>query len=197
MTGKNDRTLLAAVKKFSDCTTANYSDNDLSYRMGENFDAVVISGSAARIVNPFHRAKFEGVVELIKTCNLPIFGVCFGHQLLCLAFGAQVGALSERVYGCFEEVRVIEPNNIFEGFKAEQTVPLAEYHNDYVIKETLSKAGFILLADSASCEVEAVKHKSNPFYGVQFHPEQVKIKGVVHPEGHRIIGNFYTEVVKR
>ena len=47
-----------------------------------------------------------------------------------------------------------------------------------------------LLADSLSCEVEAVKHKSEPFYGVQFHPERINVKSESHSEGHRVIENF-------
>jgi GMP synthase (glutamine-hydrolysing) len=65
------------------------------------------------------------------------------------------------------------------------------------LKDSLGNAGFELLADSASCEVEAVKHRTKPFYGVQFHPERIIIKGDTHPEGHRIIANFYQTTVKR
>jgi GMP synthase-like glutamine amidotransferase len=55
----------------------------------------------------------------------------------------------------------------------------------------------ILLADSSSCEVEAVKHKRNPFYGVQFHPERINIKDESHPEGNMIIENFFRNVVNQ
>ena len=55
----------------------------------------------------------------------------------------------------------------------------------------------VLLADSASCEVEAVKHKSKPFYGVQFHPERINVKSESHPEGHKVIENFFRNVVQR
>jgi GMP synthase-like glutamine amidotransferase len=58
------------------------------------------------------------------------------------------------------------------------------------------KAGFMLLADSASCDVEAVKHKNHPFCGVQFHPEHLKVKDEFNADGHRIIDNFFKNVVK-
>jgi GMP synthase (glutamine-hydrolysing) len=189
--------LLQAVGKFSECTVIQFRDIDEGYHVEKDIDAVVISGSAARIVNRSDRHIFEGVVNLIKTCNLPIFSICYGHQLLCWAFGAEVGSLAQPVFDRFENVRVVEVDEIFEGFAKQQTVPLSESHYDYVLKESLAQAGMVLLANSASCEVEAIKHKSKPFYGVQFHPERINIKGESHLEGYRVIENFYRNVVKR
>jgi GMP synthase (glutamine-hydrolysing) len=128
---------------------------------------------------------------------LPLLGICFGHQMLCWTFGAEVGTLNEQIVNCFENIRVIKTNELFAGFKEEQTISLAENHYDYVLKDSLECVGFTLLADSPSCEVEAVKHKTKPFYSVQFHPERIIVKGEVHPEGHRVIENFFRKVVKR
>jgi GMP synthase (glutamine-hydrolysing) len=192
-----NETLLDAVGKFSDCAVVHFRVVDEGYQINEDVEAVVISGSAARIVNPSDRALFKEVARLIKTCNLPMLGICFGHQLLCWTFGAKVGTLAQPVIGRFEKVRVADVDGIFAGFAQQQTIPLAESHYDYVLKESLDQAGMVLLADSSSCEVEAVKHKSKPFYGVQFHPERIKIESESHHEGHRVIENFYSNVVKR
>jgi GMP synthase (glutamine-hydrolysing) len=189
--------LLSAVGKFSECTVVQFRDVDEGYHVDKDIDAVVISGSAARIVSLYDRALFEGVARLIKTCTLPVFGICFGHQLLCWTFGAKVGSLVQPVIGRFEKVRVVDVDGLFAGFEQQQTIPLAESHYDYVFKESLDQAGMVLLADSSSCEVEAVKHKSKPFYGVQFHPERINIESESHPEGHKVIENFYSNVVKR
>jgi GMP synthase (glutamine-hydrolysing) len=89
---------------------------------------------------------------------------------------------------------MIEVCEFFNGFTDDQVVTLAQYHNDYVQKDGLEEAGFLLLANSASCEVEAVKHKTKPFYGCQFHPERVTIKKETHLEGHRVIENFYSTI---
>ena len=67
----------------------------------------------------------------------------------------------------------------------------------YIKKDGIDAAGFLLLADSLSCEVEAVKHKHDPFYGVQFHPERIEIKGQTNRAGHKILENFFTNVVKK
>ena len=189
--------LLVAVKKFNECEVVNFRDVDEGGHVARGFDAVVIGGSAARIVQASDRAKFENVEALIKNCSISMLGICFGHHLLCWTFGAEVGSLPKQVANRFEQVRVIQSNEIFAGFKEGQTIPLSENHYDYVLKDSLNSAGFTLLADSVSCEVEAVKHKTKPFYGVQFHPERITIDNQTYPEGYRIIENFFTTVVKQ
>lgn len=189
--------LVEALSKFSEYAVVQFGDVHPDFRIDRDVDAVVISGSGARIVDPSHRAMFEGVMNLIKACNLPTLGICFGHQLLCWTFGAQVGLLAQPVLDRFEKVQQVKADAIFDGFSKDRSILLSENHFDCVLKEGLEEADMLLLANSDSCEVEAVRHKSNPFYGVQFHPERITVKGETHPEGHRIIANFYRNVVKR
>lgn len=189
--------LREAIGKFSSNIVVHHEKIGLDYQMPQDIGSIVISGSEARIVKPEDRAKFGGVIALIRASKLPILGICFGHQLLCTAFGAKTGTLPQPVIDRFEQVKVLHSGDIFAMFKQDKTIPLAQWHNDYVLKESLEGAGFNLLADSASCEVEAVKHRTNHFYGVQFHPERITIKGETHPEGHRIFENFYVHTVMR
>jgi GMP synthase-like glutamine amidotransferase len=189
--------LVEVLRKFSECEVIQFSDIHESYSVKDEIDALVVSGSGARIVDPLDRRLFDGVANLIKACQLPVLGICFGHQLLCWAFGAKVGSLDEPVLDRFEAVRIVDVDGIFAGFRKNQAVPLSQNHYDYVLRENLSKAGFVVLADSVSCEVEAVRHKNKPFCGVQFHPERITVKGESHSEGHRIIQNFYGNEVKR
>jgi GMP synthase-like glutamine amidotransferase len=186
-----------ALNKFTVCKTVPYTKIHRDYQVGEDISAVVVSGSEARITNSEDKAKYDGVVQLIQNCKVPIFGICFGHQLLCSAFGAKTGALKQPVIDKFEQVNIVQTGDILSRFRRGQAVPLAEYHNDYVLKDSLEGAGFTLLADSVSCEVEAVKHKSKLFFGVQFHPERITIGNETHHEGHKILDNFYANNVKR
>jgi len=189
--------LRQALVKFSECNVIDFKDITEAYRLQEGVDAIVVSGSAARIVDPFYQVMFQDVADFVKGCELPLLGICYGHQLICWAFGAKVGSLPQQVFDRFENIQVIVADGLFDGFKEEQTVPLAENHFDYVLKNGLDGAGFSLLANSASCEVEAVKHKTKPFYGVQFHPERMAIENEKHSEGQRVIENFYKKAVKR
>jgi GMP synthase-like glutamine amidotransferase len=189
--------LRQVINKFSPSKVVSYERISPGYKVDQDIGAVVVSGSEARIVKASAKVKFGGVLKLIESCTLPILGICFGHQLLCSVFGAKTASLTQPVIDQFEGVNIIQSGDIFARFKFAQTVPLAQYHYDYVQRDTLRDAGFLLLADSASCEVEAVKHKTNLFYGVQFNPERVTIGNETHPEGHEVIENFYVNVVKR
>jgi anthranilate/para-aminobenzoate synthase component II len=186
--------LQKVLEKHSQVNVVPYTEIKIGYHIPQDVDAVVVSGSEARIVKPQDKTMFEGVMELIRNCEVPLLGICFGHQLLCSGFGAKTGTLAEPVIDRFEQVRLIQTCGLFDGFIEQQPITLSQYHNDYVQKEGLKETGFMLLADSVSCEVEAVKHKTLPFYGTQFHPERVTIKKETHPEGHRVIENFYRAI---
>ena len=190
--------LVRVVKKFGECRSVQFRNIDASFEVGKDIDAVILSGSRARIVDESHRNGFKHVTDLIRRLDLPLLGICFGHQLLCTSFGCEVESLSHPVIDRFEEVHIIKNDEIFTGLGADQTrLFFAESHNDYVKKKSLDTAGFVLLADSHTCEVETVRQKSKPFYGVQFHPEKINIKNRIHPDGHKLIESFYKNVVKR
>jgi len=189
--------LLKGIRKFGECSTIHYGDIHAGYRADKGIDAVIISGSKARIVNPSHRDLFKETINLISRLNIPTLGICYGHQLICWSLGCEVASLDKPVKDRFEEVRVLEVDEIFDGFEEHLTIPLAQSHYDYVEKERLDAAGLVLLANSDSCEVEAVKQKGNAFYGVQFHPERIVIKGRTCLEGYTVIENFFRNVVKR
>ncbi len=81
-----NKDLLVAVRKFSECEVVNFRDVDEGGQIAKEFDAVVIGGSAARIVQASDRAKFENVETLIKNCNLPLIRHLFWSSTALLGF---------------------------------------------------------------------------------------------------------------
>jgi GMP synthase (glutamine-hydrolysing) len=77
------------------------------------------------------------------------------------------------------KIRVIEEDDLFKGLPKEFHV--WESHND----EVKEAPGFTVLAVSDNCAIQAMKHQSKPFYGVQFHPE---VNNTEH--GSEILRNF-------
>ncbi len=188
--------LVQTMSTFSKVAEVRFRDINPYYEVAGDIDAVVLSGSKARIVEASHRNHFKETVELLKRIDIPKLGICFGYQMVCWSLGCQVASLREPVIDKFEDVRVLETDDLFQGFKKRQIVHLVQSHNDYVVKDSIDSAGLILLADSPSCEVEAVKHKKSAFYGVQFHPERIRISDQVYSEGLTIIKNFLNIVRK-
>ncbi len=111
--------------------------------------------------------------------ELPILGICLGHQLIARLFGGKVRTADVGEYAnC--EITVDEEDEILKGIGPSLNAWVS--HKDEVSK---MPGDFLRLAHSENCEVEAMAHKNFPLYGVQFHPE------VEHtPKGPEIFKNF-------
>ena len=104
-------------------------------------------------------------------------------QLACQAAGGKVRNVPAREYGR-ARCRVTRPGGLFAGVPDEIDVWMS--HGDQVSELS---GEFLPLAATATCPFAAVKHRTLPIYGLQFHPE------VTHtPEGAKIIGNFLQTV---
>ncbi len=146
-------------------------------------NGLVLSGGAPRIGED--APKLGVSADYLDKLAIPILGICVGHQFMALHFGGKAGPARVPEYGK-AELTVTEPNDLFKELPDRFTV--WESHNDEVLE--LPK-GFVVLAHSKDCAIEAMRHKSKPLYGVQFHPE------VEHTEHHYEIFENFIEVVKR
>jgi len=111
--------------------------------------------------------------------EMPILGICLGHQLMARCFG---GKVKEAEIGEYAEAEIIvdEEDEILRGLAP--SFPAWVSHKDEV--EKLPR-DFIKLAHSETCEIEAMRHRRLALYGVQFHPE------VEHtPKGPMLFTNF-------
>ena len=127
------------------------------------------------------------IVDVAKTLGkeIPVLGVCLGHQAICAAFGATVTYAKELMHG---KQSLIEHDgkSVFEGIPS--PVHVARYHSLAVDEKTLPDV-FEILARTEDGEIMAVEHKEYPVYGVQFHPESV-----MTPDGRKMIENFLERV---
>ena len=162
-----------------------YSELEVDAVLGV-VDAVVLSGSSASVCQPDTIRDYASVIELVRRADTPIIGICFGHQLIAYTFGTP-SYKGRRIRG-ERQVEVLEPDEIFSCCKAGDKILVSENHMDYV--ERLPH-GFIHLARSEDCEIEAMKHGKKPIYGVQFHPERVTC------DGRMVLKNFFYCVVRR
>jgi anthranilate synthase/aminodeoxychorismate synthase-like glutamine amidotransferase len=113
--------------------------------------------------------------------DVPIMGICLGHQSIGHSFGAQVVRASRIMHGKISPIKH-DGKTIFAGLP--NPFPAGRYHSLIVERETLP-ACFEISAETEEGEIMGLRHREYPVEGIQFHPESV-----LTPQGKRIIKNF-------
>lgn len=123
-------------------------------------------------------------MALVKALGhkIPILGVCLGHQAICQSFGAVITHAPCLMHGKQSDVEIDQSDPLFETLPA--TIQVARYHSLVAQQESIP-ACLATIATTKSGDIMAVKHKTFPIYGVQFHPESI-----LTPEGKTILSNF-------
>jgi anthranilate synthase component II len=135
------------------------------------------------------RPEDAGVtIEVTKTLgkDIPILGVCLGHQAICAAFGATITYAKELMHGKQSEVKLDADCPLFKG--CPEITPVARYHSLAADASTIPDC-LKITAITIKGEVMAVQHKAYPIYGVQFHPESI-----MTPDGKQMLRNFIKEI---
>ncbi len=129
-------------------------------------------------------------VDVVKQlgAEIPILGVCLGHQAICVAFGATVSYAKELMHGKQSDTKLDTKCKLFEG--CSDVTKVARYHSLAALEETMPKE-LIITAKTLDGEIMAVKHAKYDIYGVQFHPESI-----MTPEGSVMLQNFL-EIAKK
>lgn len=136
---------------------------DLKPEHAENCNGIIISG-APILITKSDKEKLLHPFLFLKNCKIPVLGICFGHQILGLLYGAEV-FLGKEVRSDIQ-INLLSNCPIFDGLDT-NTIIVSQDHTEGI---TLPK-DFILLANSEYYPNEAMQHKTNKIFGVQFHPE--------------------------
>ena len=135
------------------------------------------------------RPEDAGVtMEVAKTLGkeIPILGVCLGHQAICAAFGATVTYAKQLMHGKQSQVQFDLDCPLFRG--CPEIAPVARYHS-LAADAATSLDCLTVTGRTTDGEVMAVQHKEYPIFGVQFHPESI-----LTPDGKTMLRNFIQEV---
>ncbi|MDD6734462.1 MAG: aminodeoxychorismate/anthranilate synthase component II [Lachnospiraceae bacterium] len=131
------------------------------------------------------RPEDAGVlIDVVKELGseIPILGVCLGHQAICMAFGATVTYAKCLMHGKQSEVKLDKDCLLFQNCPEKDVV--ARYHSLAADKDTIPEC-LTVTAYTKDGEVMAIKHKEYEIYGVQFHPESI-----MTPNGAMMLYNF-------
>ena len=113
--------------------------------------------------------------------DLPILGVCLGHQAIGQAYGGEVVRAKALMHGKTSEIRH-DGKGLFKGLR--DGFVATRYHSLSVGRDTLP-AELEVTAWTDDGEIMGFQHRTRPIHGVQFHPESIATEG-----GHDLLANF-------
>ena len=125
-------------------------------------------------------------VDLVKAVanhrNIPLLGVCLGHQAIGAAFGAKIIRSTDIMHGKVDEIHHSKEHLIFNGLQT--PFEATRYHSLCIDPSTLPKS-LVAIAKSRDKTIMAIMHHELPIFGLQFHPESIKTSC-----GKQILNNF-------
>jgi GMP synthase (glutamine-hydrolysing) len=141
--------------------------------------AIILSGGPSSV----YAEGAPGIDDRLFTAGVPVFGMCYGFQLMARGLGGEVAHTGAREYGR-TAVSVLEPGTLLNELPAEHTVWMS--HGDSV---TAAPDGFTVLASTSVTPVAAFEDVDRQLAGVQWHPE------VMHTQhGQRILEHFLHQI---
>jgi para-aminobenzoate synthetase component 2 len=163
----------------AECTVVR--NDEVEANEAKNYDGVLISPGPG---TP-ERAGIS--IAMIKYCaekNIPLFGVCLGHQAIGVAFGATVSRAPELLHGKTSQV-----NHQGGGVLVDLPSPFTatRYHSLAVERDTVPPE-IEITGSTDSGIVMSMRHTKFPIEGVQFHPESVLTE-----HGHQMLANWLTQ----
>jgi anthranilate synthase/aminodeoxychorismate synthase-like glutamine amidotransferase len=145
-------------------------------------DGIIISPGPGR---PEHAGITIDLIQALGV-SIPTLGVCLGHQAIGAAFGAAITYAPELVHGKTSLVHH-SGTGIFAGVP--NPLVAGRYHSLVVSKESFPES-LEVLAETEDGLIMAMRHKTYPITGVQFHPESI-----LTPDGNILISNWLKGLV--
>ncbi len=145
----------------------------------------ILSGGPQSVYEKDSQRLREEFMKHIRDENIPVLGICYGHQVIAFYEGGEIESGGMKEYGVTDMV-VDKSVSILKGLSRKEKVWMS--HSDTV---TGMPPGYEILAHTRNSPVVAFRHRKKQIYGVQFHPE------VVHTEkGVQVFRNYLFNICK-
>ncbi len=161
----------------AECDVVRNDELSVSQAIDRKADAIILSPG------PCDPESAGICVDLVRNApaDLPILGVCLGHQSIAAAYGATVGRCPEVLHG---KISGISHDDLGVFYGLPQQFEATRYHSLAIVPETVPDS-LQVTARTQSGVVMGVQHRERPVHGVQFHPESIRTQG-----GHKLLKNF-------
>lgn len=131
---------------------------------------------------PAESGNLTQTLATAVAAQLPVLGVCLGMQAICQHFGGNLVNINPVLHGVATTCSVLVNDSLFAGLPAK--FPIGHYHS-WACEQASLPQELPILAVNLSGLPMAIRHRSLPIRGVQFHPESL-----LTPHGKQIIGNW-------
>ncbi|QQG35354.1 MAG: aminodeoxychorismate/anthranilate synthase component II [Micavibrio aeruginosavorus] len=141
-------------------------------------DGIVISPGPS---DPDHAGICLRLIDSAAEHDIPLLGVCLGHQAIGQAFGGKVVRAPQPMHGKISQISHTD-KSLFAGLPA--SYPVTRYHSLIVERDSLPDT-LEITAETGDGLIMGLMHKTRPIHGVQFHPESIATS-----HGHDLMRNF-------
>lgn len=186
-----------------DCGLIHYTRLTPAWLAEKSVRGILISGNSFDW-SDYDWRGFATLQDIIRSGDMPMLGLCGGHQLIVMTLGGHCDAMGPlpaeaddppmntfggtmRERGMKKErgvlpIRIVQPDPLLAGLPN----PFMAWQGHYWEVKQLPE-GFLRLAETDLCAVQAVRHRTKPLCGTQFHPERAADD---YPDGRQILHNF-------
>jgi GMP synthase-like glutamine amidotransferase len=182
------------------CHVRHYSEFRVNEVNAADVTAVVTSGNRSLWEDYDLDHDFAEFAAVIRETQKPVLGICGGHQLIGMLFGGKAEPLRTLAPGepdpnpsyapgilkewGFSDVNCTPSDPLFAGFNGKAVVNQMHFWHLTQLPDSLTA-----IASNRNCPVQALRHRTRPVYGVQFHPEFYDEQ---HMDGRRLLQNFFS-----
>ncbi len=163
----------------AECTVVR--NDEVEANEASKYDGVLISPGPG---TPERAGISIAMIQYCADKNIPLFGVCLGHQAIGVAFGATVSRAPELLHGKTSQVNH-QGGGVFINLPSPFTA--TRYHSLAVERDTVPQE-IEITSSTDSGIIMSMRHTKFPIEGVQFHPESVLTE-----HGHQMLANWLTQ----
>jgi len=157
-----------------------YRNDNISIKEVEELkpDTILISPGPGK---PAEAGISKEIIKEFKG-EIPILGICLGHQCIGEVFGGEIIRAAGVFHGKTSQIKIKKQDKLFKGIKDNFTA--IRYHSLIINRDNFPEE-LEILAETAAEEIMAIKHRQYNIYGLQFHPESILTK-----RGEKLIRNL-------
>lgn len=171
--------LVQYLRELHDGVVDVFRNDEITVKQVDEYDAIILSPG------PGLPGTAGVMPELIYyyAPHKPILGVCLGMQAIGEAFGRSLTNLDQVYHGIATPIKIIAPEDpLFENFG--HSFDAGRYHS-WIVARSPKPDDLLVTAIDKHSKIMALRHKTYPTWGVQFHPESI-----MTPKGKDLLANF-------